>query len=171
MLDFMKFRPIHKDTLKELHEAHIYKTLGGQAHRWLAEFDWFLEPFWKYMTGKLEIQDARKQMRERLSKYSISPGDAENRNQIIEGVRNKAAGLAEHLPIVELGKVKAYTNLEACTMLDEIDQRGMQIRELKQLLRTSYDSINVLNKENKTWVPDLLTKLERAFTDGSKQAH
>jgi len=56
-----------------LWELELKEIKLRQSNRWLAEFDWLLIPFWKYMDGEYSklfgahaISAAREDMRKRL---------------------------------------------------------------------------------------------------------
>ena len=60
-------RLISTNTYKRFVEREREFNRLMQANRWLAEFDWLLDPFWSYWKGELSIDTAREMMRKRMA--------------------------------------------------------------------------------------------------------
>lgn len=56
---------IRDDEYAQLKENYAIKSILHEAHRWLSEFDWFLEPFWNHLFRKSpgDIAYCREKMR------------------------------------------------------------------------------------------------------------
>ena len=65
------FRIIRESTWQDAERALVKEIKLSTAHRWLAEFDWLLEPFWGWLLKPNyygDISHARDEMRKRSTK-------------------------------------------------------------------------------------------------------